>query len=224
MTRGHGDLQKKNPQRAPIKYGEDPGRTRSLPSRAVGQAVQGFQKSPGCFIIVLWKQDQAFWVERQSQESMQLSDKLREEKIRQLPLRKPIVVTTETPISDVIRGMKQQRRSCVLVENQGKIQGLITERDILVKHLAAKGAGSESAKQIMTTSIHTLSPEDTLAKAIRVMTEGGYRHIPLAAETGKILGLLSARDIVDYIAEHFPAEVLNLPPRPEQKISAAEGA
>jgi CBS domain-containing protein len=45
------------------------------------------------------------------------------------------------------------------------------------------------------------------------MTAEGYRHIPLLDAEGNGAGLLSARDVLGYIAEHFPAEVLNVSPR-----------
>ena len=69
----------------------------------------------------------------------------------------------------------------------------------------------------------TLSPNAKVGDAIRLMTEGGYRHIPLVEEDGRSRGLVSARDVVRFIADHFPTEVYNLPPGFRQRIRTCEG-
>jgi len=56
------------------------------------------------------------------------------------------------------------------------------------------------------------------------MTERGYRHIPLLDERGRRAGMIAARDVVNYVAEHFPAEVVNLPPRLDQVFKTPGGA
>jgi hypothetical protein len=55
------------------------------------------------------------------------------------------------------------------------------------------------------------------------MTVHGYRSVPLVDERDRWLGLLSSRNVLRYIAEHFPEAVLNLPPRLNQHLRRAEG-
>jgi hypothetical protein len=55
------------------------------------------------------------------------------------------------------------------------------------------------------------------------MEAGGYRNLPLV-EDGQVVGLLRQHDLLDYIAEAFPQEILNLPPRPHQLMEEPEGA
>jgi len=155
---------------------------------------------------------------------MELTTTLRTELIRHLPLSETIIVEEETPIAEIIRKMEEKRRGCVLVEKENKLCGLVSERDILTKYIKKRMSESAPAREIMSTDLKTLSPEDTMEKAIRVMVRGGYRHVPLVDPDRKILGMVGARDIIDYIAEHFPAEVFNLPPHPEQHIASPEGA
>jgi CBS domain-containing protein len=120
--------------------------------------------------------------------------------------------------------MQEFCRGCVLVEKEGMLCGLVTERDILVKYMGCPGDTFFTLKEIMTLSPTTLSPDDSLEKAIQVMTQGGYRHVPIVDAQNRIIGLLAVRNIVSYLSEHFPTEVYNLPPRLEQKMESPEGA
>jgi len=56
--------------------------------------------------------------------------------------------------------------------------------------------------------------EDTIETALRLMVKGGYRHICIVDEKDHPLSLVSIKDIVSFIVEFFPQDVLNLPPHP----------
>lgn len=155
---------------------------------------------------------------------MELAETLKNELVRHLPLPEPILFTEETPISEAIQKMQDASRGCILIAKEGRLAGLVTERDILVKYLGQPGKTFFTLREVMTTSPKTIGPDASLEKAIQVMSEGGYRHIPLVDEDNRICGVVAMRNIVNYIAEHFPAEVFNLPPRLEQKLESPEGA
>ena len=155
---------------------------------------------------------------------MGLTETLRSELIKHLPLPEAIVFSEETPISEVIEKMKAARRGCVLIERDGQLHGLLSEKDVVVKVVDKELPGTTPVSEIMVTRLETLCLEDTVGTAIEVMARGGYRHVPLVDADRKILGMMSARDIVSYIVEHFPSEVFNLPPRPDQKMVSPEGA
>ena len=96
---------------------------------------------------------------------------------------------------------------------------------LLLDKLIGRGVSeSEPVDRFMTRDPACLGPSASLGEAVRLMTEGGYRHIPLLDDRGRRAGLIAARDIVNYVAEHFPAEVVNLPPRLDQVFKTAEGA
>lgn len=155
---------------------------------------------------------------------MELTQRLREMRIRHLPLPEPIVLDENDAIETLIQRLAEGNRGCVLIERDGALHGLVSERDILCKVVEKKLPQDEPISTIMSTELRTLSPDDALERAVTTMTEGGYRNIPLVDEHRRILGAVSARDIIDYIAEHFPAEVFNLPPRLDQKMVSKEGA
>jgi CBS domain-containing protein len=66
----------------------------------------------------------------------------------------------------------------------------------------------------MTRAPETLRPSDPVAYAINKMSVGGFRHVPLVDGAGRPAGLVSAGDLLEYLVELCPEEVLNLPPDP----------
>ncbi len=76
----------------------------------------------------------------------------------------------------------------------------------------------------MTTEPKTLDLDDTIRDAIVLMQTGRYRNVPLVDEAGSLVGVVRQSDIIKYLAESFPEELLNLPPRPHQRMKEPEGA
>jgi CBS domain-containing protein len=75
----------------------------------------------------------------------------------------------------------------------------------------------------MTRDPVTLSPDDSIGDAAALMTERHFRHIPIIAGDGTATGIVSIKDIIQLLAESFPEQVLNLPPRPHQRMETPEG-
>ncbi len=69
----------------------------------------------------------------------------------------------------------------------------------------------------MTTEPRTLDLDQTIRDAIELMQTGRYRNVPLVDDDGHLVGVVRQSDIIKYLAESFPEELLNLPPRPHQK-------
>jgi CBS domain-containing protein len=153
-----------------------------------------------------------------------VAETLKQEKIRSLRLSEPARVGPDATLGETLQAMKASRIGCALICEAGRVLGILTERDVLIK-VAGSGVGQgEPVSRFMTPMPRALRRDDTLSEAIRLMTEGGYRHVPLTDEQGRDAGVVCAKDLVEYIAEHFPAEVVNLPPRLHQVMRKAEGA
>jgi CBS domain-containing protein len=154
-----------------------------------------------------------------------IDERLFREAIKTLHLRAGrVAVPLGTTIGEAARVMKERRIGCVLVEDGGKLVGIFTERDILTKLV---GTGYDPAKVrvdgVMTRNPETLTPEDPIAFAMQLMSVGGFRHVPLVDADRRPVGILSVKDIVDYLVEHFPREVLNIPPEPGKHARIPEG-
>lgn len=135
-----------------------------------------------------------------------------------------VAIPLGTTIGQAARVMKEHRIGCVLVEDEGKLVGIFTERDILTKLV---GTGYDPAKVqvdgVMTRDPETLTLEDPIAFAMQLMSVGGFRHVPLVDADRRPVGILSVKDIVDYLVEHFPRDVLNIPPEPGKHARIPEG-
>ncbi|TMB20289.1 MAG: CBS domain-containing protein [Deltaproteobacteria bacterium] len=90
--------------------------------------------------------------------------------------------------------------------------GIVTERDFIMK--LGQGDEKRSVRDFMTPDPEVLSPDDPIVYALNKMSVGGFRHVPLVTEAGQPVGVVSAKDIIDYIADFFPNEVLTVPPDP----------
>jgi CBS domain-containing protein len=149
---------------------------------------------------------------------------LRNEKARLLIRRVALTVPAGTPLRQVIPRMQEGRGDCVLVIRDERLVGIVTERDILMKVLGRDTNLDRPVDELMTPNPGTLPATATVREALSAMDGGGYRNLPLVDEKGGLVGLLRQQDIVDYIAESFPQEILNLPPRPHQQMAEADGA
>ena len=75
----------------------------------------------------------------------------------------------------------------------------------------------------MTTEPRTLRLEQTVADAIDLMQSGKFRNIPVIDDDRRLVGVVRQVDVLKFLAESFPEELLNLPPRPHQRMEQAEG-
>jgi CBS domain-containing protein len=123
-----------------------------------------------------------------------------EEPISAVAGHQPIVVTPETSVGEAVRLMKQRRIGCVLVVSGGRLAGIFTERDLLLKLIGTDDAlDALYLRDYMTPGPETVEGGDSLRIALNKMSVGGFRHIPVVAE-GQVTGLVTAKDALKYLA------------------------
>ena len=145
------------------------------------------------------------------------------EPISTLQLGPAISVPLTATLAQAVEVMQTRHLGCVLVvDDAGVLKGIFTERDLLVKVAGRKLDWSVSrVGDYMTADPECLQSSDGLAWALNLMSIGGYRHVPLTDAGGCPTGVVSIKDIVGYIVDLFPDEVLNLPPDP-RKLPGSE--
>jgi CBS domain-containing protein len=148
---------------------------------------------------------------------------LRSEKLKALGHREPVSISPGTTISDAVSAMQANGGEALLVCDGPRLVGILTERDVLLKVLARGLDPDALVDRFMTASPDTLGAESTLVEALEMMERGGYRTIPLVDANGTPEGVLRQQDILEFIAEAFPQEILNLPPRPHQLLDQPDG-
>ena len=147
-----------------------------------------------------------------------LDDRFLREPIAVLQPASPVCAEVGTSVSDVVRQMQDHHIGCVLVVSDGLLVGVFTERDLL-RELFGKNLDETPVERLMTESPETLRPTDPLVFALNKMSLGGFRHIPLVDDAGRPVGIISVKDIVDYIADFFATDVLTVPPEPGLDVS-----
>jgi len=149
---------------------------------------------------------------------------LEDTKIRHVNLPLPPTVDPSTATREVIRRMQGAHCPCVLVVENGRLVGIFTERDVLNRIIGKPALLEQPVSEFMTPDPIALTTEHSLGDAIEVMSEGGYRNVPIVDAEGRPVASLPAAAIVNFIVAHFPKDVYNLPPRPEQHMATPEGA
>ncbi|HSH22410.1 MAG TPA: CBS domain-containing protein [Candidatus Caenarcaniphilales bacterium] len=113
----------------------------------------------------------------------------------------PVTVSSATPAGDAIRLMQDAPGACLVVEDAGRVVGIFTERDAVLK-LAGRPLDGLTVGQVMTCDPVVLRHGDGMAVAIHKMAVGGFRHIPLV-EDGRATGIVSATDLFRYILQEI---------------------
>jgi CBS domain-containing protein len=149
---------------------------------------------------------------------------LRNEKVRSIARREPVSVAPDVTLDEAMEQMRAAGGDALLIIAAGRLAGIVTERDVLTRILGQDVDGKLPVRDFMTAEPHTLPAEATLLEAMAAMEGGHYRNLPLVDEAGQVVGMLRQRDLLEYVAEAFPQEILNLPPRPHQLMEAPEGA
>jgi CBS domain-containing protein len=130
--------------------------------------------------------------------------------------RSPAVTVPQTAtISKVVELMRKKKVGAVLVKKGKAVVGIFTERDLFSRAMASKAWARAPVKKFMTPNPDSLKLSDPVAYALNRMSVGRYRHVPLVKADGAPAGIISIRDVIDFIVELCPEEILNLPSRPE---------
>ena len=151
---------------------------------------------------------------------------LTDERLRVLSRRRPVTVPPGTSLADCVRAIQRTGTgdSVFVCDAGGRLVGVLTERDIFGRIVVGHVDLGQPVESLMTTEPRTLDLDQTIRDAIELMQTGRYRNVPMVDEDGRLVGVVRQQDIIAYLAESFPEELLNLPPRPHQRMKASEGA
>ncbi|HEX7297613.1 MAG TPA: CBS domain-containing protein [Solirubrobacteraceae bacterium] len=109
-----------------------------------------------------------------------------------------LTVEPELPLVAVAKRMVDRNVGAVLVLEDGRLAGILTERDLM--RALARGLSDATVGACMTADPETIAPDDTIEHAAVLMIHGGYRHLPVVADGG-VVGVLSIRDLVQVVVE-----------------------
>jgi len=109
-------------------------------------------------------------------------------------------------LSAAVKTLGEKRIGAVLVTNLGRIEGILSERDI-VRVLGERGAAvlEEPVSNVMTRKVVSCRQSDTVSAIMEMMTLGKFRHLPVV-EDGKLAGLISIGDVVKWRVLEYERE------------------
>ena len=115
-------------------------------------------------------------------------------------------VEPDATMSAAIRLLGEKKIGAVLVMNQSRVEGILSERDI-VRVLGERGAAvlEEPVSSDMTRKVVSCKETDTVAEIMETMTTGKFRHLPVI-DNGKVVGLISIGDIVKWRVREYETE------------------
>ena len=133
-----------------------------------------------------------------------------------LPVRRPVLFSPSDTATEAMRAMQNEHRGCVLVTDDGtasgKLTGIFTERDVLFRIVdQGKNPATLSLGDVMTPDPEVLGEKSMIAYVLNKMSVGGFRHVPVVDDENRPVFVVSVRDVVEFLVESFPREVLNLP-------------
>jgi CBS domain-containing protein len=109
----------------------------------------------------------------------------------------PVTAAKSATVFEAAVLMKQQSKGALLVVDGTRLIGIFTERDIVFRVVAAgRDPKATRLAEVMTPQPQTINPNEPFLRALRIMHEGGFRHLPVV-ENNWPLGVVSARDALD---------------------------
>jgi CBS domain-containing protein len=107
----------------------------------------------------------------------------------------PKCLSATDTVAEAARVMREEDIGDVLVEKNGKTVGIVTDRDIVVRGIAAgKNPTETPLEEVCSANLVSLGPEDSVDDAVRIMRDRAIRRIPVV-EAGKAIGIVSLGDL-----------------------------
>ena len=172
---------------------------------------------------------------------MSLQTELKTERVSHLVVSGFSKVSVGTSIRNTLAQMRADRQIvCLVLDDRSgggqtdakrvetpaeavELVGIFTERDVMRKVVDVPGMLDRPVDDVMTPNPITIGPDASAADALRLMDENHFRNLPIVDKSGKLLGNMTHRAIIQYLGDRYPVEVLNRPSDPERFSSKAEG-
>ncbi len=117
--------------------------------------------------------------------------------VRYAMTRNPVIVAPNDSVESVAKKMIKDGVGSLLVQENGRLRGIVTEKDLIGK-IVAKNVNPKkvTVSKIMSNIIVTIDPERDILEAIKIMNEKKVRRLPVIDATGRLLGLITVHDIL----------------------------
>ena len=118
------------------------------------------------------------------------------QRIREIMTSNPSTIEPEVPVAEAARVMKQEDAGVVPVTEDGRLIGMVTDRDIAIRVVAqGKDPQSTTVREVASTDLVTIDPQQDLDEALRLMAQHKVRRLPVVEEDGRLVGVVAQADV-----------------------------
>lgn len=151
------------------------------------------------------------------------AQRLKDKRIGEVVNPRLIQSSPDISVQRAIELMRENKSAYIVVADNRRVVGMFTESDVTRKILGKNVDEKRPVRDFMTKDPIVLRQDDTVGRAVDLMAENDFYHIPLVNEKQELINVLSVRTLVRFLAEFYPGEVYNIPPNPHQVAPTAEG-
>lgn len=132
-----------------------------------------------------------------------LEQALAEETVAAIQHRPAATVTPDTPVCEAVKKLATLHVACLLIEDQGQLVGVFTDRDVLVKvALESDKMKNQPVSSVMTQNPVFVYESDSAAAALAVMAVSGFRHVPVTDLQKNVVGIVSPQRVTEFLRSH----------------------
>jgi CBS domain-containing protein len=118
------------------------------------------------------------------------------QRIREIMTSNPSTIEPDKPVAEAARIMKQEDAGVVPVTQNGRLIGMVTDRDITIRIVAeGKDPQSTAVREVASTDLVTVAPRQELDEALRLMAQHKVRRLPVVEEDGRLVGVVAQADV-----------------------------
>ena len=156
---------------------------------------------------------------------MGLKENLQNEPVSRLALREPVVANGEATVREGILRMRERELGCVIiVDDDHRPLGIFTERMLRQMMVNNPAAVNEQLRDYMNRDVRWVRATDPIVKVLQAMQFEKTRFVGVIDGEGRLVGLTGQKGLMEYVAEHFPQQVMvqrvGLPPYSTEREGA----
>ncbi|MBK6880829.1 MAG: CBS domain-containing protein [Elusimicrobia bacterium] len=151
------------------------------------------------------------------------AQRLKDKRIGEVVNPRLIQAPPDISLKRAIDLMRESKSAYIVVAEGRRVVGMFTESDVARKILGKNIDEKRPVRDFMTPDPIVLRQDDPVGRAVDLMAENDFYHIPLVNEKQELVNVLSVRTLIRFLAEFYPGEIYNIPPNPHQVAPTAEG-
>ena len=137
--------------------------------------------------------------------------------------RTPVEIDADARLAEALTLMQREEVGCLVVVDAGRMAGILTERDIVEHCFHPDVDGSAPVHSVMRHDPPVIGPQDSVETALAILDRRRVRYIPIVDAAGRAHAVVTARAILDFLAESARALILNQAPEPTRPARQREG-